>query len=1041
MKDGHLEDDFVSDDDLSDAMAAAFAPPPPSAATTPEHGSPSPPRASTTKSTPVVVAGYRIVRELGSGGMGIVYEAEQRQPKRRVALKIARSILHRDAISRFENESSTLGRLQHPSIAEIYEAGTTDVHGLGAVPFFAMALVSDAKSITDYCTHHDLALRQRVLLLVQALAGVQHGHDRGVIHRDLKPSNLLVDRDGQLKIIDFGLARTISNDDLASLHTRSGELLGTPQYMSPEQWRASPDEIGPRSDVYALGVVLFETVSGTLPHDVAGMTMFEMAKAIERRAPRHLDVPGARPYDDLDLIVHKAIAFDPKERYETVADLAADLQRYLACEPITARRASAMYQLRQFTRRNRALVTGAVSILFVAICAAIVSLWFAIEANRRSVELDRKLYASHVSRTFDAYEQHAYRQVPQFVAAFERDGRGSTWERRRLGFLLRDRSLRTVPVISPHTLWNGSALAVHGQSIESTRAAIAGADGHLRIYALATGNLERDFAGTEARLLCVAWNREGDRVLTGDNNGNIKIRDADTGAVVATFFGPAVPAQQATAQAVPVRSHILKVGFGPADGQLWYAAGHPAFDARIVDIARGEVLWQSPSIPTSAMSACPAGVQDRLLVRECLYEPTQDHGRRSRLFRGEYIPMACAISDDGRRIAFAREGHSIEVWDADAQKILWSQPGHEDAARALAFSPDGRYLASGSDDTSIALWSASDGARLQTLIGHSGSVRSLRFTPDMHLVSIAEDESIKIWGAPDDLATGEDNDLVVDLEIKNPTSVAFGDDGTRLIVSGMPGRATIVDARDGTVRRQVSREYSRQAVLRPRSSEFAVASDRRCVVVYSDADTPRLELPTSKYASALTYDASGSKLFAADLIGNVFCWDADSGTELWAQQHTQRALPRLAISSDDRWIAVSRSDPVLSLLDARDGSLVREFELASVVDALAFHPDCKRVFVGTRDGVVRAIGIDGARTDRVLRGYSGSVKSLVFLRDGSRLFAAYSTGTVRLWSESGEELFAVPAMTASVRGLALSPDERSLAIVGVGGHLRVWRTD
>ncbi|MCA8969136.1 MAG: protein kinase [Planctomycetes bacterium] len=994
-----------------------------------------------TRPTPTVVAGYRIVRELGSGGMGIVYEAEQRQPKRHVALKIARSILHRDAVSRFENESRTLGRLQHPSIAEIFEAGTTDVHGLGAVPFFAMALVPDAKSITEYCEHHALALRQRVLLFVQALAGVQHGHDRGVIHRDLKPSNLLVDRDGQLKIIDFGLARTIADEDIASLHTRSGELLGTPQYMSPEQWRASRDEIGPGSDVYALGVVLFETISGTLPHDVSGMTMLEMAKAIETRSPRHLDVPGARPYDDLDLIVQKAIAFDAKDRYATVTEFASDLRRYLACEPITARRASAMYQLRQFARRNRALVIGASSIFFVSICAAIVSLWFAIEANQRSVELDRKLYASHVLRTFDAYEQHAYRQVPQFVTAFERNDRGSTWERRRLDFLLRDRSSNTFPVIAPFTFWNGSALAVHGDSIESARAAIPGTDGHLRIYELTTGNLERDFPGTESQLVCVAWNRTGDRVLTGDNLGCITIRNADTGAVVSEFLGPAVPDKQAIHASGPVRSHILKVGFGPADGQIWYAAGHPAFDARIVNVERGDVVWQSPSIPTSALSACPAGVQDRILVLEYLHEQMQVRGGRSRSFKGSYILMACAISDDGTRIAFAREDRSIECWDADAQKVLWTQPGHEDIARALTFSPDGKYLASGSDDTSIALWNAADGTRLQTLLGHAGSIRALRFTPDLHLVSIAEDEVIKVWNAPDDLATGDHNDLVVDLDIKNPSSVDFSDDGTRLIVSAMPGRVTIVDADDGNVTRQVAREYSRQAVFRPRGSEFAVASDRRCVLVYSDSETPRLELPTTKYASALAYDSSGARLFAADLIGHVHCWDADSGTELWAQQHTIRALPRLTISPDDRWIAVSRSDPVLQLLDARDGSLVRELQFDSVVDAIAFHPDGKRIFVGTRDGVVRACGIGGSGQDRELRGYSGSVKSLVFTKDGSRLFAGYSTGTVRLWSEAGEELFAVPATTGSVRGLALSPDERSLAIVGVGGHLRVWRTD
>jgi non-specific serine/threonine protein kinase/serine/threonine-protein kinase len=308
---------------------------------------------------------YRILRLLGEGGMGAVYEAEQEQPRRTVALKILKSgMATPDVLRRFEQESQALGRLRHPGIAQIFEAGVAE-SGFGLQPYFAMEFIGGA-SLRDYADAHHLNTRQRLELMVKICEAVHHAHQRGIIHRDLKPSNILVDEGGQPRILDFGVARLTNSDTNATCHTDVGQIVGTLAYMSPEQVLADPTELDVRSDVYALGVILFELLTGRLPYMI-GDNLHEAVRAIWEEDPAPLS-SFARTYrGDIETIAGKALEKKKAGRYSSVAELGADIQRYLNDEPITARRRSAMYQVHKFTRRHKALVGGMAAVLAVLI--------------------------------------------------------------------------------------------------------------------------------------------------------------------------------------------------------------------------------------------------------------------------------------------------------------------------------------------------------------------------------------------------------------------------------------------------------------------------------------------------------------------------------------------------------------------------------------------------------------------------------------------------------------------------------------------------
>jgi eukaryotic-like serine/threonine-protein kinase len=345
---------------------------------------------SSERDLPETIGTYRILGFIGEGSMGIVYRAEQQNPQRIVALKVIRvGIASAEHLRRFEREAELLGRLQHPGITRIYEAGTVNWGG-GEQPYFAMEFI-DGWPLD--ASMPDRGSRYYLELMAKICDAVNHAHQRGIIHRDLKPTNILVDESGQPKILDFGVAHVADSDAQITRQTDMGQLIGTIAYMSPEQVLADPWALDVRSDVYALGIILYELLARRAPYDIRRKTLPEVVRIISEQDPMPLGSINRRFRGDVETIVAKALEKDKERRYVSAAELAADIRRYLADEPILARPASAGYRLQKFLRRNKTLAASIAAVFLVLVAGIIVSSREAFEA-RKAEQISAKEAAS-----------------------------------------------------------------------------------------------------------------------------------------------------------------------------------------------------------------------------------------------------------------------------------------------------------------------------------------------------------------------------------------------------------------------------------------------------------------------------------------------------------------------------------------------------------------------------------------------------------------------------------------------------------------------
>jgi len=403
---------------------------------------------------PPRIGRYSILRKIGEGGMGVVYEARQSNPQRIVALKVIRpGCVSTALLKRFQHEADVLGQLQHPGIAHIYDAGTLDADG--AQPYFAMELIRGVP-LNDYAATHALTVAQKLELLARICDAVQHAHQKGVVHRDLKPGNILVidpdeaggtdatsirsgsataaPADSSLqrfaalpKILDFGIARVIGSDiRTVTVQTDVGQIVGTIPYMSPEQVTGDPAAIDTRSDVYALGVILFELLSGRLPHLLRQAALADAARIIREEEPPRLASLDRNLRGDIDTIVAKALEKEKDRRYGSAAELAADIRRFLRDEPITARPASAVYQLRKFARRNRALVGGVIATIVALAIGLVGTIRYALLESRQRNAAVAALAAAQEARDAESAQRATAQKARDEAQAEARKARTVT---------------------------------------------------------------------------------------------------------------------------------------------------------------------------------------------------------------------------------------------------------------------------------------------------------------------------------------------------------------------------------------------------------------------------------------------------------------------------------------------------------------------------------------------------------------------------------------------------------------------------------------
>jgi hypothetical protein len=352
---------------------------------------------------------YQIQRLIAFGGMGAVFEALQTTPRRSVALKL----LHPGSATlrlaaRFRVEADILARLRHPNIAQVYAAGVGD-GPFGDQPYFALELIPAARDIKTYADHHRLSTTARLRQFIKVCRAVHHAHQKGVIHRDLKPQNILVGGDGDPKVIDFGIAR-VTDADVArtTQHTHAGEIVGTLQYMSPEQCDADPAALDIRTDVYSLGVVLFEFLTGELPYALPRTGIVSAVQAIRQTEPRRLSTAAPRLRGDLEWIVHKTLQKQPAERYDSTAALADDLERYLRGEPVTARKPTPAYLIGRYVQRRPwqalTLVAGAL-VLLLAVTSALI--WQSRATALAAQQRERlRAYGARIAAAESAIQMH-----------------------------------------------------------------------------------------------------------------------------------------------------------------------------------------------------------------------------------------------------------------------------------------------------------------------------------------------------------------------------------------------------------------------------------------------------------------------------------------------------------------------------------------------------------------------------------------------------------------------------------------------------------
>jgi WD40 repeat protein/serine/threonine protein kinase len=1024
-----------------------------------------------------VIGPYKLLEQIGEGGFGVVYMAEQQQPlRRKVALKILKPGMDsRQVVARFEAERQALALMDHPHIAHVFDGGQT----ASGRPYFVMELVKGVP-ITAFCDQNQLGIRERLGLFVSVCQAVQHAHQKGVIHRDLKPSNVLVTlHDGTPvpKVIDFGIAKATGQQLTdKTLFTGFAQLIGTPLYMSPEQAALSGLDVDTRSDIYALGVLLYELLTGTTPFDqerLRALGYDEIRRVIREEEPARpstristlgqaaATVSAGRKSDpkrlrellrgELDWIVMKCLEKDRSRRYETASGLAGDVQHYLNDEPVLACPPTVGYRLGKFVRRNKgALATAALLVVMLLVAGGAVvasALWAASQSEAQArVEADAKkelefnLYLRNISLAHAEASVYNWGAVEDLLKDCPEHLRGWEWNYLKR---LPDAPWRDVTAEVIGGVTANLALAFHpsGQILAGP-----GPGDTVTVWDLTTG-VRTPLRGHSGQVRCVAFRPpDGDLLATAGKDGLVRFWDPATGKPVRDI-----------AKAHGGRS-VDGLTFSP-DGRLLASIGADE-KLRLWDVVTGKQRYEFATVyresrgslrraafsPDGRLLAC-GGAGNTVKVWDVAT------GREKMSLAGhENLVHGVAFSPQADRLVSGTWGSVAKVWDLAAGGGELFTLRYAGAPWSVEFSPDGNLLAAGGnvDNPVVKVYDARTGQLVRTLEGHTDRVTCVAFHPaGRRLASCSSDKTVRVW----ELDRGREV-LTLRGHAESVTSLLFDPKGWRLASSSWDGMLRVWDGtpegaapgrRCVSLRGHTDKVFS--VAFSPDGRQLVSAGQDRTVRLWDVAGAREIRTLDGHTETVFAAVLGGDGLLVSGSFdGTVRIWDARTGAPVHTQQGPEAQARALALSADGKFLVTgSIATPFeVWLWDVRhveEGPRLEKRrppleEHDSPAFGVAFSPDGKHVATAGADGKLIVWDAATSRKQIALERPGNRVRpwAVAFHPDGRHLAAGYSGKDLLIWdwADPKKEPVVLPGPTESghtedVHSVAYSPEGRWLA--------------
>jgi WD40 repeat protein/DNA/RNA endonuclease YhcR with UshA esterase domain/tRNA A-37 threonylcarbamoyl transferase component Bud32 len=901
-----------------------------------------------------VIGGVSIVRIIADGGMGRVYEGRQDKPRRPVAVKVIKpGIASPNMLKRFEYEAQVLGRLRHPGIAQIYSVGTHQVRGQ-EVPYFVMEYIPNAKSLTQYANEQKLSTQERLELFRKVCEAVAHGHQKGVIHRDLKPGNVLVDSSGQPKVIDFGVARSTDSDmALTTMQTDVGALIGTLQYMSPEQFDADPNDLDVRLDVYALGVILYELLAGKPPYEVRQRAIHEVARIVREDEPTALSILNKSLRRDVGVIAGKCLQKDRGRRYSSATELAGDVSRYLAGEPITAAPPSFWDSMARVARRHKAAAT-AVAVIAASLVAAVVGISaFAVRAERARKTAEQAQVAEHQMRSVAETARQAAESATT-VAQQEReaaDGARQTAERERTAadearrqaewqadkarraLMLAERSaeheLEQVAegiirqAADPPALAGGSDLT--SKFLDARRVLVAEGKSSFLVDTILPWCFDRHplplatYRGHRGKVYTAVVSPDGLLAATGSIDGDVRLWNIATGETLATL-------------SARTRHHSL--AFSPSGKQLLTSHGEGLVTVWNVPSGDKAREWKAHESLVFDGAFTPDG--SRIITAEGALR-VWDVATGEKVLDVEDCGSGLALTERGDRVA-AIHGSGLTIVDLATGKHRRAPLSFPSEAQSITWSPHDTHLLVGIRG-GVAIVHGDGSAVVSVAQGSTREkifdIRSAR--DGRHVATCGVGKTVETWNWRYD--PGGVPSLVLDRVCRGHAETVVG-------VDWVPGASRLVSASlDGTAKVWAADEAPATTRLRPLAG---VTAGEDAGAVWCDDVLP---LAIGRYADAHD-DGYGP--------GLLVCFDTQTGRSLARLDLSKLAAdtPAPATSSmeDVRTLSFASGAAVGSVWVIAAARLHRWNLLDGTVEPLlpipesavvAFSPASDRLAIGT----------------------------------------------------------------------------------------------